>query len=495
MNSALEWANIVRKVIYNLQPKQLEASHTVKTFRLYWGAKGGGKSHWLRAEATNQCLTGPAVNGLILRRTFPEVEKNFLYPFQKEVPSSVYRYNGTQHIIRFPNGSTIELWFCKNIQDVLRYQGIEYDFIGIEELTHWSEEEFDLIISSLRTSKEGIIPNFFWTTNPGGKGHAWVKKRWIDREPSDLYDVNDYAFIQAFYTDNQVLLKMDPNYIKRLNALPEKLRRALRDGDWNIFEGQFFDEFREDFHVIDPWVPPKGVKKRWIALDYGYTAPAAVLWFAQLYDGTVVIYRELYVTKHTYRQLAMKIAMMTPEWEWSEIESQIYADPAIFKINESTERSAEDDMAEYDIHIQRADNVRVAGWNTVREWLQLYEDPNTGKVRSRVQITRSCPNLIRTLPMQIHDKRNVEDLDTTLEDHAPDAMRYWLREVELPPVDLDFIISVNDAMKKKNVQNAQISIKYWQSENEGIVDNKIHEDDDIEEYDDDDSSSILHSDF
>ena len=194
-----------------------------------------------------------------------------------------------------------------------------------------------------------------------------MKKRWIDREPSDLYDVNDYAFIQAFYTDNQVLLKMDPNYIKRLNALPEKLRRALRDGDWNIFEGQFFDEFREDFHVIDPWVPPKGVKKRWIALDYGYTAPAAVLWFAQLYDGTVVIYRELYVTKHTYRQLAMKIAMMTPEWEWSEIESQIYADPAIFKINESTERSAEDDMAEYDIHIQKADNVRVAGWNTVRE--------------------------------------------------------------------------------------------------------------------------------
>jgi len=114
--------------------------------------------------------------------------------------------------------------------DVLRYQGIEYDFIGIEELTHWTEDEFDTIISSLRTSKEWVTPNFFWTTNPGGKGHAWVKKRWIDREPSEQYDIDDYAFIQAFYTDNNVLLTMDPNYIKRLNALPEKLRRALRDG-------------------------------------------------------------------------------------------------------------------------------------------------------------------------------------------------------------------------------------------------------------------------
>lgn len=146
--------NIVRKRIYELQPKQLEASYTFKPFRLYGGAKGGGKSHWLRAEGTGQCLTTPGINGLILRRTFPEVEKNFLYPFQREVPITAYKYNAQNHRIKFFNGSTIELGYCKNMIDVLRYQGIEYDFIGIEELTHWSEDEFDTIISSLRTSKE-----------------------------------------------------------------------------------------------------------------------------------------------------------------------------------------------------------------------------------------------------------------------------------------------------------------------------------------------------
>lgn len=129
---------------------------------------------------------------------------------------------------------------------------------------------------------------------------------------------------------------MDPNYIKRLNALPEKLRRALRDGDWDIFEGQYFEEFRHDLHTIPPFVPPKGVKKRIISFDYGYTAPSAVYWMAQLYDGRVICYRELYVTKHTYRQLATRILAMTPEWELEEIGSNIFADPAIFKKNEST---------------------------------------------------------------------------------------------------------------------------------------------------------------
>lgn len=141
-------------------------------------------------------------------------------------------------------------------------------------------------------------------------------------------------------------MEKDPNYVKRLNALPEKLRRAYRDGDWDLFEGQFFEEFRKDLHVIKPFQPPAGVRKRLIAFDYGYTAPSAVYWMAQLYDGTIVAYRELYVTKHTYRQLAAKILAMTPAWEMEEIQNNVFADPAIFKKNESTGRSAEDDMRE-----------------------------------------------------------------------------------------------------------------------------------------------------
>ena len=234
----------------------------------------------------------------------------------------MYKYNGQNHIIKFFNGSTIELGFCKNLTDVLRYQGIEYDFIAIEEITHWTEDEFDTIISSLRSTKPGVIANFFCTGNPGGRGHAWVKKRWVNREASkdnEKYDLRDYAFIPAKYTDNKVLMDSDPNYIKRLNALPEKIRRAYRDGDWDLFEGQFFEEFRKDLHVVPAFQPPPGVKKRVISFDYGYAAPSAVYWHAQLYDGTIITYRELYVTKHTYRQLAAKIVARTPEWEMEEI--------------------------------------------------------------------------------------------------------------------------------------------------------------------------------
>lgn len=398
--------------------------------------------------------------GLILRRKLPDVEKNFMYPMHREVPSTAFRYDGQKHIIKWHNGSMTELGFCRNMTDILRYQGLEYDYIGIEELTQWTEEEFDTLMGSLRSTKDGVIPNFFGTANPGGVGHAWVKKRWVSRELSDRYDLQDYAFIPAKYSDNPILVQADPNYIRRLNSLPEKIRRALRDGDWDIFEGQYFEEFRQDFHVIAPYFPPKGVKKRLISFDYGYTSPSAVYWMAQLNDGTIVVYRELYVTKHTYRQLATKILALTTEDEMDEIGANIFGDPSIFKKNESTGLSAEDDMRSVGLQISRADNVRVDGWNTVREGLQLYEDPNTGQTRSRVQICANCTELIRTLPMMQHDARNPEDLDTKLEDHAPDGFRYGLREFELGEVDMDYLISTNQAMMKKNSQNSQISIKY-----------------------------------
>lgn len=257
----------VRKQIYPLQPKQQKAADTVKTYRLYGGAKGGGKSYWLRSEAARQALSAPGITGLILRRKLPDVEKNFLYPMQREVPLTAFKYDGQKHIIKWHNGSTTELGFCRNMIDILRYQGLEYDYIGIEEVTQWTEEEFDTLMGSLRSTKPGVIPNFFGTANPGGIGHAWVKKRWITREPSEAYDLSDYAFIGAKFDDNPILMKADPNYIKRLNALPEKMRRALRDGDWDIFEGQYFEEFRQDIHVVAPFYP-KNVKKRLISFDY-----------------------------------------------------------------------------------------------------------------------------------------------------------------------------------------------------------------------------------
>lgn len=264
--------------------------------------------------------------GLILRRSLPDAEKNFLYPMIREIPGGMYRYDGQKHIIKWTNGSMTELGFCRNKIDVLRYQGLEYDYIGIEEITQWEEEEYDILMGSLRSTKPGIIPNFFCTGNPGGRGHAWVKNRWVLKHGNNPdYDPKDYAFIPSKIGDNKILQERDPSYVRWLNSLPEKLRAALRDGDWDVFDGQYFDEWRRDIHVIAPFHPgPKTVRKRLISFDYGYTAPSAVFWMAQLYDGTIVVYRELYITGHTYRQLATRIVAMTPAWEMEEIGGNVF---------------------------------------------------------------------------------------------------------------------------------------------------------------------------
>lgn len=142
---------------------------TPAIYRLYGGQKGGGKSKAMRAECVGQCLSAPDIRGLVLRRTFPEVRENMIVPMQKELPAQTtgfYKYNVNDGIFTFYNGSTIRFSYCRNLQDVLNYQGLEYDFICIEELTHWKEEEWQILMGCLRTTRAGIIPNFFASTNP-----------------------------------------------------------------------------------------------------------------------------------------------------------------------------------------------------------------------------------------------------------------------------------------------------------------------------------------
>lgn len=157
-------------LIYSsLYPKQQQFRMTPAIYRLYGGQKGGGKSKAMRAECVGQCLSAPDIRGLVLRRTFPEVRENMIVPMQKELPAQTtgfYKYNVNDGIFTFYNGSTIRFSYCRNLQDVLNYQGLEYDFICIEELTHWKEEEWQILMGCLRTTRAGIIPNFFASTNP-----------------------------------------------------------------------------------------------------------------------------------------------------------------------------------------------------------------------------------------------------------------------------------------------------------------------------------------
>lgn len=324
-------------VLYPLQPKQQEFANSLAKFRLFGGAKGGGKSYAMRSEATRMANTAPMVRGLVLRRTSPEIRENMVIPMLRELPRELegigtfYTYNGTANEMRFFNGSTIRFSYCQNLKDVLRYQGIEYDFICIEELTHWSEREFQILRGCLRTSRAGIRPCFFASTNPGGVGHAWVKRLWIDRQFLPGERGEDFHFIPAKVTDNAVLMKTQPDYLADLEALPEILRRAYRDGDWDVFDGQFFTEFRRELHTC-PATRVPNAEMRIVALDYGYKNPSAVYWLAREASGRVYAYRELYITGLTYRQLALRIQAMTPADE--EIRA-VVVDPAI--VNKSSE--------------------------------------------------------------------------------------------------------------------------------------------------------------
>ena len=210
-------------------------------------------------------------------------------------------------------------------------------------------------------------------------------------------------------------MKHDADYVARLEALPEDEKKALLYGDWNVFKGQYFKEYRSDIHEVTPVVLPPEYK-RIIALDYGYTNPSAVLWLAEDRDGNVFTYRELYVTKYSYEELLDKIIEI-------EFIRDLVADPALRAKDPSTHQSFFDVALKKKFNIIPGNNDRIPGWQLLRKLLKPYEDHKQGP-KAPLQIFKNCENLIRTLPALIYDERNVEDVNSHGEDHAPDALRY-----------------------------------------------------------------------
>lgn len=384
----------------------------------YGGARGGGKSWAMRRKFVLLAFRYSGLQLLLLRRTLPELTENHVRPLLREL-YGIAQYNQSQRVFLFPNGSRIKLGYCDMEKDVYQYQGQEYDVVGLEEATHFSEAQMQFLTTCNRSVRTDFSPRMYYTCNPGGIGHSWVKRLFIDREYRNAERGEEYTFIPAKLSDNPILLTRNPQYVTTLMNLPEHLRKAHLDGNWDALAGQYFSEFDRDIHVTAPFaIPPSW--RRFRAMDWGYHDPCCVLWFAVAPDGKLIVYRELYERK----MLSSEIAKRVKDLSQGETIAYTVASPDAWQLRGlgGVEGSCIAEVfSKNGVPLLPADNARIAGWQRVREMLHPREDGTAG-----LTIFSSCQNLIRTLPLLTFDAHRIEDVSDQSEDHAPEALRYGL---------------------------------------------------------------------
>ena len=328
----------------------------------------------------------------------------------------------------FPNGSRIKLGYCDSESDVLQYQGQAYEVIGMEEATHFTYYQYLCLTECNRVSgamREPFTPRMYFTCNPGGVGNDWVKRLFVDRIYTENERAEDYTFIKSLVYDNAYLMEHDPQYVRALEALPEKRRQAMLYGDWNAFEGAFFPEFSAQTHVIRPFALPNDCV-RFRALDYGLDMTAC-LWLAVMPDKRIVVYREFCRPNLILSEAAKAILQHTPDGE--KIRYTV-ASPDLWNRRQDSGKSGFEIMTDAGLRgLKKADNTRIAGWRTVREYL------NAASGQPRLYITEDCTELIRCLPALRFDERVCEDAAGTPHEitHAPEALRYALMSREPRP--------------------------------------------------------------
>jgi len=402
----------------DLNPKQKQFCQSRTRYTAYGGARGGGKTHVLRLKAFGGALTYPGIRILIVRREYPELEQNIILPMRKMIPMEIASYNGSMRMFFFVNGSIIKFGhYGPNDDD--EYQGIEYDWIFIEEATQFTERQFRTLGADLR-GVNNIPKRMYLTCNPGGIGHMWVKRLFIDREYYENENAKDYSFIHATVDDNPQLLKASPEYVQMLDLLPEDIRRAHRYGDWDALAGTFFPEFRRETHVIAPFVRVPAEWKKYRIFDYGLDM-LACLWIAVDFDGRCYVYREVQQSDLIVSAAANLMLDLTPVGE--HIEATI-APPDLWNRQKDSGKSMAELFAENGLGLLRASNNRVQGWMALKE---LLKPMRSDEDRPGLLVTEECKGLIRNLPAIQHDEKNPSDCATEPHDitHICDALRYF----------------------------------------------------------------------
>lgn len=427
------------KVIYDPLPQQKKFHLSPAKYRLFGGSAGGGKSYGVIGEAIMRSVKYDfPLTGAIFRRSYPELEATIIRTMLNILPTWFYKYNQSQHVLTLKNGSMIEFCYAESDNDVIRYQSREWDWIGIDELTHFSLFQWTYLMSRMRTVKP-INTKFFAATNPGGRGHNWVKERWITKNcDGENYNPNDYDFVPAGVLENPYIMNSNPDYIENLKMLPEKERKALLEGDWNIFEGAFFPEWNYSKHVVDDFEIPDSWQLM-MCWDDGSREPRAVYVCAIDNDQRVWCVWEYYVAGENLTQAADNIRRLLQEnGYWGRIYKCV-VDPSMRRVDTQTGLSSTEVLEGMGFgfkigQIELGNNDRVEGWRVMKTYLahKPYEEP-------LLKFFRSCGNIIRTLPQLIYYQprsgatSKKEDLDTTQEDHGPDAVRYLLMSLDRLP--------------------------------------------------------------
>lgn len=417
---------------------------------LYGGAAGGGKSDALVMEALRQ-VDKPNYRAIIFRKTFPQCQELILKTLQyykRAYPKA--QYNGSKHYWTFPSGAMIFFGSMPNQMSHLNYQGHQYAFVGFDELTHFTQEEYEWLISRNRADGAGLRVYIRATANPGGIGHSWVKERFITSgEPNvrQVYDISlvdnkgqkltlhrDRVFIPSTVFDNQELLKNDPNYLANLASLPEDKKKALLYGDWDGYEGQVFSEWRNNpegyethkfTHVINPFTIPD-TWQRYRGYDFGYSKPFSVSWYAVSPDGVIYKYREWYGCQNDRPNTGLMIEAEEQARQIAEIEKEHnerdvigVADPAIWDNSRGASGSIINAMERHGVYFEKGKNNRLHGLMEVHNRLKFDDEG-----RARFYVFKTCKSFIRTFPNLIYDAKRVEDVDTQCEDHSYDDLRY-----------------------------------------------------------------------
>lgn len=395
-------------------PRQEEFLRAQSRFVAYGGARGGGKSWAVRQKALLLALEHPGIRLLLLRRSYPELRENHIRPL-RALAGEAAVYKETEKAMDFCTGSRLKFGYCDSEGDVLQYQGQEYDVIFIDEATQFTEFQFTTLTACLRGANS-LPKRMYLTCNPGGVGHTWVKRLFVDRDFRLGENPEDYAFIRATVHDNQALVRQDPGYVRMLENLPEELRRAWLEGDWDIFVGQYFTEFRRDVHTVEPFEIP-GHWRRYFTMDYGLDMLAGY-WIAVDPEGAAWVYREVYQSGLIISEAAGLVKRLSGGEEIHDY----FAPPDLWNRRQDTGRSVAEVFYEQGIFLTKAGNDRVAGWLDLKEWL------HPGERGPALRIFRSCPNLIRTLPALQFDEKRVNDVATEPHEltHGPDAIRYFV---------------------------------------------------------------------